>query len=446
MITMKKIFFLIFLTSFHLSSLGFAETIVFKPDGTTEEKALDEVKDRLKATLTGVSFASSLDEFESPKANLFPDSFSSDENITSEKLLPGLMLSVEDLRKKALESVVYFRGSGLVSSQKAEGQGSGFLIDKDGIVVTNFHVVSRPTFVQVQLYDRRIFPIDSVIHCDVKKDFCILKINAQDLPFLELADSEEVNVKDKVFVIGNPAGDRNVLSQGEIFSVRTRSYEKVFETTAQVRPGNSGGPMLNERGEVIGIIRQGLIDKDLGIALAINEIKPFVKKDKSFDWYDFVQKKSDKNFSDFHLREAQWFNKKGDLETAIVHYHEFLKIFPGHFDSNLNLGQVYLNSKINDIEKAIHHLRAAIAVDQNAAEAYFSLGFAYQKKGKLNDAIYYYNHYLNFFSEDILTISLLGDIYIALEERASVLKQIQRLKDLGRSDLAQELEKRFRYR
>ncbi len=139
------------------------------------------------------------------------------------------------------------------------GQGSGFIIDPDGLVLTNAHVVKGATEVTVKLTDRREFKA-KVLGADPKTDVAVLKIDAKGLPTVKLGNSRDLQVGEWVLAIGSPFGFENSVTAG-VVSAKGRalpddSYVPFIQTDAAVNPGNSGGPLFNARGEVVGINSQ----------------------------------------------------------------------------------------------------------------------------------------------------------------------------------------------
>lgn len=139
------------------------------------------------------------------------------------------------------------------------GIGSGFIVDADGIVLTNAHVVAGADTVTVKLADRREFKAQ-VIGSDEPTDIAVLRIEAKNLPTAKLGDPASVRVGDWVLAIGSPFGFENTVTAG-IVSATSRSlpegtYVPFIQTDAAVNPGNSGGPLFNIKGEVIGINSQ----------------------------------------------------------------------------------------------------------------------------------------------------------------------------------------------
>lgn len=180
----------------------------------------------------------------------------------------------------------FFGGSFAPPSElerKIVGQGSGFIIDPSGVILTNAHVVDNANKVTVTLKDGRIFK-GEVKGVDEITDLAVVKINAQgaDLPIAPLGDSSTVRVGDWAIAVGNPVGLDNTVTLG-IISTLGRSAAKAgipdkrvefIQTDAAINPGNSGGPLLNAQGEVIGINTAIRADAmGIGFAIPINQAK-----------------------------------------------------------------------------------------------------------------------------------------------------------------------------
>jgi serine protease Do len=143
--------------------------------------------------------------------------------------------------------------------QPMRGLGSGFIVSEDGYIITNAHVVENADHVTVRLTDRREFKA-KVVGKDKQTDIAVLKIDAKSLPTVKLGKSADANVGEWVAAIGSPFGFENSVSAG-IVSAKNRplpdsSYVNFIQTDVAVNPGNSGGPLFNLAGEVIGINSQ----------------------------------------------------------------------------------------------------------------------------------------------------------------------------------------------
>ncbi|KWT72109.1 MULTISPECIES: DegQ family serine endoprotease [unclassified Variovorax] len=139
------------------------------------------------------------------------------------------------------------------------GQGSGFIVSADGIILTNAHVVKDASEVTVKLTDRREFRA-KVLGSDPKTDIAVLKIDARNLPTLQLGSTKDLKVGEWVLAIGSPFGFENTVTAGVVSakgrSLPDDSYVPFLQTDVAINPGNSGGPLLNVRGEVVGINSQ----------------------------------------------------------------------------------------------------------------------------------------------------------------------------------------------
>jgi len=158
-----------------------------------------------------------------------------------------------------------------------EGQGSGFIIDKEGHILTNYHVIANAREVEVTLHNKKKYKA-TVIGRDRSHDLAVIQIKAPGVVPATLGDSKQLVVGQKVFAIGNPFGLSGTMTRGIISSLRPirtpegAEIEEAIQTDAAINPGNSGGPLLNSRGEVIGInsmIATGGSNQSAGIGFAI---------------------------------------------------------------------------------------------------------------------------------------------------------------------------------
>lgn len=140
---------------------------------------------------------------------------------------------------------------------KREGMGSGVIVSKDGLILTNAHVVRDADEIKVKLSDKRSFEA-KVVGADKESDIAVIKIEADNLPVAKLGDSSKLRVGEIVLAIGNPFGLNKTVTSGIVSATgRTNigiiDYEDFIQTDAAINPGNSGGPLVNIEGEVIGI-------------------------------------------------------------------------------------------------------------------------------------------------------------------------------------------------
>ena len=208
--------------------------------------------------------------------------------------------AVIDAAKKVLPSVVAISASqnvqdyfGQVSKQETSG-GSGFILTSDGLILTNRHVVSADAEYKVVLNDGRIFNA-TVQAKDTVNDLAVVKIDAKDLPAVELGSSEALSIGQSVLAIGNALGQfRNSVSLGIVSAKQrqiaagdgsgssTETLTNLIQTDAAINPGNSGGPLVNLAGQVIGIDTaiassgSGGGSIGIGFAIPIDPVKPVI--------------------------------------------------------------------------------------------------------------------------------------------------------------------------
>jgi S1-C subfamily serine protease len=157
-----------------------------------------------------------------------------------------------------------------------EGQGSGFVIDKEGHILTNYHVIADARQVEVTLHNRKKYKA-AVVGTDPPHDLAVIQIKAPELVPAILGDSRNLQVGQKVYAIGNPFGLAGTMTRGIVSSIRPvrepngAMIDEAIQTDAAINPGNSGGPLMNWHGEVIGINTMILsnVGQNAGIGFAI---------------------------------------------------------------------------------------------------------------------------------------------------------------------------------
>ncbi len=183
--------------------------------------------------------------------------------------------SITEIVKKQGDAVVQVVVSD--SNGKESGLGSGFIVSPDGQVVTNYHVIKSAHTARVQLANGASFGVDGVLAEDQNRDLAILKVSGRNLPYLGLADTD-VLIGTHVVAIGSPLGLQNTVSDGIVSALRDEDNGRHWvQTTAPVSPGNSGGPLLDLHGSVVGVItwraNPDLGGQNLNFAAPANEVK-----------------------------------------------------------------------------------------------------------------------------------------------------------------------------
>lgn len=183
--------------------------------------------------------------------------------------------------RKALPSVVNITSTQVAfdffyGAVPQQGAGSGFIIDGQGHILTNYHVIENARQLEVTTSDKKKYRAQ-VVGTDPAHDLAVIQIPGKGVPMAEIGDSKSLIVGQKVFAIGNPFGLNGTMTRGIISSIRSvrgpRGFiDEAIQTDAAINPGNSGGPLLNSRGQVIGInsmILTGGVEQSAGIGFAI---------------------------------------------------------------------------------------------------------------------------------------------------------------------------------
>jgi S1-C subfamily serine protease len=183
--------------------------------------------------------------------------------------------------KKALPSVVNITSTAVAfdffyGAVPQQGMGSGFVIDSEGHILTNYHVVENARQLEVTTSDKKKYKAQ-IVGTDPVHDLAVIQIPDKAVAKAEIGDSKDLVVGQKVYAIGNPFGLSGTMTRGIISSIRSLKGQRGFideaiQTDAAINPGNSGGPLLNARGQVIGIntlILTGGVEQSSGIGFAI---------------------------------------------------------------------------------------------------------------------------------------------------------------------------------
>lgn len=177
-----------------------------------------------------------------------------------------------ELFKRVEPSVVLIEMKG--PDGKIASTGSGFVVSADGKIVTNFHVISGARKGTVRLSNGDAYDSIDVIEIDQRRDLALIKINAVDLPTLPLGRSSALQVGEQLFVVSNPLGLTNTMSQGLISAKRQMDGYTLFQISAPISEGSSGGPVFDSKGNVIGVAVLTIPDgQNLNFAIPIDYVR-----------------------------------------------------------------------------------------------------------------------------------------------------------------------------
>ena len=193
-----------------------------------------------------------------------------------------------------VRDLVNLIGEAVVQVRTPSGLGSGFIINEDGFLITNFHVIEGETQISVEVYHQRDGQLERKSYKQVRiiainkfEDIGLLRIEDKDAPkfkYVSMGSADALAVGERVFAVGSPLGLERTVTEG-ILSTKTRQMqgELYLQTTAQINPGNSGGPLFNMSGEVIGVTNMKItFGEGLGFAIPVEAVRFFLEHRDAF--------------------------------------------------------------------------------------------------------------------------------------------------------------------
>ncbi|MCY2962265.1 MAG: trypsin-like peptidase domain-containing protein [Planctomycetota bacterium] len=185
--------------------------------------------------------------------------------------------TVEQLTESAKKSIVVISFTG--RDGRNSGLGTGFVISADGLIATNLHVIGEGRPLNVQTSDGRNFEVKSIEAFDRHVDLALIRVDATDLPALPLGDSDAIRQGQSVIVLGNPRGLKYSVVAGVISGVQEIDRKTMLQLAIPIEPGNSGGPVLDRQGRVLGVVTmKSLVTDNLGFAMPVHELKNLQEK------------------------------------------------------------------------------------------------------------------------------------------------------------------------
>lgn len=196
--------------------------------------------------------------------------------------------------EKSVRELVSEVGEAVVQVRAPSGLGSGFFLNDEGYLITNFHVIEGETQISVEVYhqksgqlERRSYKQVRIVAMNKFRDLALLRIEDPGAPrfaSVPLGETDGLAVGERVFAVGSPLGLERTVTEG-IISTKTRQMQGdlYLQTTAQINPGNSGGPLFNLRGEVIGVTNMKInAGEGLGFAIPVEEVRDFLRRRDAF--------------------------------------------------------------------------------------------------------------------------------------------------------------------
>jgi tetratricopeptide (TPR) repeat protein len=324
-------------------------------------------------------------------------------------------LTAEQIYKKVTNAVVVIHAYDY--SNELVKQGSGVVLNDKGYVVTNYHVLAGCDRLEI-LHNKEIIPYVDIIGIDVEKDILILKIEAKKFPAIKIGNSKKLNIGQRIYAIGSPLGYENTISEGIISGLRSyeESEKNFIQITASISAGSSGGAIVNDKGELIGIstltAKEG---QNLNFAIPIDavlgvRISSYSKNDayKDFELFD----------------KGLDAGRKGNHYEAIKYFSLYIDKFPNDAVAYYNRG--ITRAKLEDYPGAIQDYNKAIEINLNDADAYYCRGNAQAKLGNFRGAIQDYNKAIEINTIYAIAYNNRGAIKIELKDYIGAIQDINK--------------------
>ena len=250
-------------------------------------------------------------------------------------------------------------------------QGSGVIINDKRWIVTNYHVCKNSSKIIIKQKDN-IIKYDKIIYYDELKDILIFSLDDSFYPQIQIGNSDNLKIGQKIYAIGNPLGLENTISEGIISGLRPleKNQREFIQITASISHGSSGGAVVNSFGELIGISSMSFTGgQNLNFAIPINDIMEITPISNSNIMNSHIEARDPKN--PFFINGNKEMNNK-NYESAIINFIEYLKINPEDAYVCINLGVAYINQK--NYAAALECFDKAIELDSNYARALSSRG------------------------------------------------------------------------
>ncbi|HEV8543806.1 MAG TPA: trypsin-like peptidase domain-containing protein, partial [Verrucomicrobiae bacterium] len=218
--------------------------------------------------------------------------------------------TAQQIMEMARDAVVVIKQGGRDGVH--DGIGTGFVISEDGLIATSLHVIGEGRPLTVWFANGKSAAVKEIHAWDRKLDLAVIRVDAKDLPYVRLGNSENLKQGAPVVAIGNPQGLTHSVVQGLVSALRDFESGPMIQLAIPIEPGNSGGPLLDMKGKVQGILEmKSLVTENLGFAIPINAIKPLIENPNTvpFDRWLAIGSLNPKVWKP--IMGAQWRQKAG---------------------------------------------------------------------------------------------------------------------------------------
>lgn len=292
----------------------------------------------------------------------------------------------QEQKTPSIQSIIQEQGEAVVlivtydNSGNVLKLGSGFFVRADGVLITNYHVIEDAYSAVIKLTDGKVFDDVSIIDFNAEWDIAVLKVKGSGFSTVKLGNSDNVQTGQKIVVIGNPEGLQNTVSDGLISSIRKiepQDNDYVFQISAPISMGSSGGPVYNMNGEVIGISALILeTGQNLNFAIPIKFALPLIEKTSRKDLAVLTKELTEKAIGEY-IRNQQTSTEFKPEETI---FEEALQYYQQANEKSGNYMGVFGTAN----QEAIEFLKKAVNVDPNYHAAHYVLCLSYKLVNQLD--------------------------------------------------------------
>jgi len=297
--------------------------------------------------------------------------------------------------------------------------GSGFFISQNGDIITNYHVLRGASSAEVKTSDGKTYPITYIVAEDEQSDIIRLSVNIPSPYVYPLSLSKTIpEVGERIIVYGSPLGLENTVSDGIVSAIRDiPDYGRIIQITAPISPGSSGSPVLNMKGEVIGIATFQIVEgQNLNFAIPSEKIASLIlmEEEKIFTTEElFEQENKGKKDSDYAYEaydKALYFMDREEYEKALPYLEKVVKT-----DTSLKaaayfgIGVCY--GELGAYTKAIEAFKQSILINPNNADAYYNMGASYSKLGNYTKVIDSFEQVIRIDPNDSYAYVFIGSAY-----------------------------------
>lgn len=293
--------------------------------------------------------------------------------------------------------------------------GSGFFVDAQGHLITNYHVLKGAYAADVKLNDGSSYRIDLIVAENEAADLIEARVDiarARPLPWVPITDIEPA-IGERVLVVGSPLGLEQTVSEGIVSAVRELpGAGKIFQLSAPISPGSSGSPVVNMKGQVVGVVSfQTTMGQNLNFAVAakgILDLRPGKKKKTLSEWTLDTGKRTP-GLAEALCKKGFDFSVQGQFKDALKYYQEATQKSPENVEAWTGLGSCY--DGLDKSDEAIAAFQQAIHLDPRNPAGYFNLGRYYRKLGRYPDAVAAYLQATKIDPEHAPAYFALGQLY-----------------------------------